>query len=91
MLYSIFYAIDICMKILDYAIILYCILSWFIPRSKIMQFLEQFIAPVMMPFRGLSMWIMERTGLPLDLSPIFAVMALNVVRNLIWRLYYFIT
>jgi len=89
-LYSVFYAIDICLKILSYAIILYCILSWFIPRGRVMDILGQFIAPIMAPFRGLSMWIMQRTGLPLDLSPVFAMLALNVIRNLIWRLYSFL-
>ena len=41
----------------------------------------------MAPFRGISMWIMQKTGIPLDFTPVFAIIALNVIGNLLWRLY----
>ena len=86
-LYGVFRAASVFLQILDFAIILYCVMSWFRPRNRFFDWLTQFVEPIMAPFRGISMWIMQKTGIPLDFTPVFAIIALNVIGNLLWRLY----
>ena len=90
MLYGIFHALDLLCRILDYAIILYCVMSWFRSRTALFNWLGRFLEPIMSPFRGISRWICVKTGIPLDFTPYFAIIALSVIRNLLWRLYAFL-
>ena len=88
MLYGVFHALDVVCTVLYYAMLAYCVLSWFWPRSAAFGWLSRFLEPLMRPFRGAGRWIMEKTGIPLDFSPLLAFVALRIVRMLLWRLYY---
>jgi len=87
-LYNVFKAGSVFIRIIDSAILLYCIMSWFRPRISFYYWLESFIRPFLMPFRRLSMWLMSRTRMPLDFSCWFAIIALSIINSLWWRLFY---
>ena len=87
-LYAVFKAGSVFLQILDYAILAYCILSWFRPSFSFYYWLQNFIKPFVMPFRRLSAWIMRRTGVPLDFSCWFALIAISIIQRLWWQLYY---
>lgn len=86
-LYAVFNAGSAFLHIVSLAILVYCVLSWFSPRSNIFLWLEGFIRPFVAPFRRLNVWLASRIRLPLDFSCWFAIIGLNVVEYL-WRLLY---
>ncbi|MBQ8506428.1 MAG: YggT family protein [Clostridia bacterium] len=83
----VFSAVSIFLQVLDSAILLYVILSWFRPKFRAFYWLAKFIAPFVAPFRRLSMWVMTRTRIPLDLSCWFAMIAITIIERLWARLY----
>jgi len=87
-LYRVFLAASTFLRIVDTAILIYVVLSWFRPRSNIYLWLEGFVRPFIMPFRRLSVWLMSRTRMPLDFSCWFAMIGISIVERLLWRLYY---
>ena len=87
-LYKVFQAGSWFIRIVDSAILLYCVLSWFRPRNNLYLWLESFITPFVAPFRRLSVWLMSRTRMPLDFSCWFAMIGISIVERLLWRLYY---
>lgn len=87
-LYVIFRTISIFIRVIYYAILVFTIMSWFRPRNKFYMMLGRFVAPFIMPFRRLSMWIMRKTRLPIDFSCWFAIIGLSIINQLWWRLYY---
>ena len=88
MLYGVFHALDVVCTILYYAILLYCVVSWFWPRSQLYEWLRRFLEPLMTPFRSIGRWFMEKTGVPLDFTPLLAIVALRIVNRLLWQLYF---
>ena len=86
-LYRLFQAGSVFLNIVSTAILIYVILSWFRPRNPAYLWLEGFVSPFVRPFRRLSVWIMSRTGLPLDFSCWFAIVGINIVNQLWWALY----
>lgn len=86
-LYRVFQAGSYFLQIIDTAVLVYVVLSWFHPSFKLFYWLENFVSPFVRPFRRLSMWITSRTGIPLDFSCWFAVLGLQVINALWWRLY----
>jgi len=86
-LYKVFQAGSWFIRIVDSAILLYCVLSWFRPRNNLYLWLESFITPFVAPFRRLSVWLMSRTRMPLDFSCWFAIIGLSIIDSLWWRLY----
>ncbi len=87
-LYRVFQAGSCFLQIVDTAILVYVVLSWFRPRFKLFFWLENFVAPFVRPFRRLSVWITSRTGIPLDFSCWFAVIGLQIINALWWRIYH---
>lgn len=86
-LYKVFQAGSLFLRILDFAILLYCVLSWFRPRHSLYLWLEGFVYPFIAPFRRLNMWIASRTRIPLDFSCWFAIIGISIINSLWWRLY----
>ena len=86
-LYHIFKAGSVFMSIVSSAILLYCVLSWFRPRNSLFLWLEGFVYPFVSPFRRLNLWLMRRTRIPLDFSCWFAIIGINILESLWWRLY----
>lgn len=76
------------LRIVEYAILVYVVLSWFQPRNRAFYWLANFVAPFVRPFRRLSLWITARFRIPLDFSCWFAVFGLHIINNLWWRLYF---
>lgn len=86
-LYSVFRAVSIFIEIIEWAIVAYCVLSWFRPRFRAFFLLRQFIAPFVSPFQKLSLMIMRRFNAPIDLTCFFAVIGMQLINRLWWRLY----
>ena len=87
-LYRVFQAGSYVLQIVDTAILVYVVLSWFRPSFRFFYWLSNFVAPFIRPFRRLSEWIMVRTRIPLDFSCWFAVIGLQIINAVWWRLYY---
>lgn len=87
-LYRVFRAASIFLRVVDTAILLYVVLSWFRPRNSVYLWLESFVRPFVAPFRRLSVWISSRTRMPLDFSCWFAMIGISIVEQLLWRVYY---
>jgi len=86
-LYYVFQAGSIFLRVIEYAILAYCVLSWFRPSFGFYYWLQGFIRPFIAPFRRLSVWLMRRTRMPLDFSCWFALIGLSIINRLWWRLY----
>lgn len=81
--YTIVKIIDTVFNILELAILLECIMSW-MPQArnnKFMNIVSSFTYPILEPFRKLQDRFIQ--GLPVDLSPIIALFAINIIRRLI--------
>ena len=87
-LYLVFQAVSIFLRVIYYGILVFTIMSWFRPQNKFYYFLARFVAPFIIPFRRLSMFIMRKTRLPVDLSCWLAIISLSITNQLWWRLYY---
>ncbi len=79
--------IDLLFNVLIFAIVARALLSWFVnPGSargtmwRIMAILEEITEPVIAPIRR----VMPRLGM-LDLSPLIAIIALQVIQSLLIR------
>lgn len=86
-LYTVFQAATYFVHLISVCIFGYCLLTWVAPQSSLRYWLERFVAPFCAPFRKLSQKIMMRWGARIDLSCWFAMIALEIVGNLLWRLY----
>lgn len=81
-LYQVFQAGAIFLRVLDGAILVYVILSWFRPSFRAYYWLSRFVEPFVSPFRRLSVKIMTRTKVPLDFSCWFAMVAITILERL---------
>ncbi len=70
-------------RIIELAIILECILSWVIRdrNNGIMGIITSFTDPILKPFRMIQYKFLG--NLPIDLSPIFAIIILDLIRPII--------
>lgn len=90
-LFHVFRAFSIFFYILDTALLVYVVLSWFRPRFRFYYLLENFISPFVRPFRRLNLWLMSRFRLPFDFSCWMAMIAISIIERLMWRLYYLLS
>ena len=86
-LYKVFQAGSLFLTVIRWAILLYVVLSWVRLRGNAYLWLEGFVRPFVAPFRRLSVWLMNRTRMPLDFSCWFALIGLSLVNQLWWWLY----
>lgn len=86
-LYNVFQAGSYFLHFVQSAIFVYVVLSWLRPRFKLFYWLESFVAPFVRPFRRLSLWITARFRVPLDFSCWFAMVGLQIIDALWWRIY----
>lgn len=69
-------------------IVITALLSWFVsPMSRLMQFLRSLTSPVVEPFRALTQRFIP-TNVPIDISPLLAYFALELIISLLSRLLY---
>ena len=87
-LYTVFKAGSIFLRIIDTAILVYCVLSWFQPRFKLFFMLRQFIQPFISPFQTLSLKLMRYFRAPIDFTLLFAMIGISIIERLWWRLYF---
>lgn len=73
-------------NLLELAIILEVILSWIpqIGNNKFVSTIHNFIYPMMEPLKGLQDRLIP--GLPIDFSPILALLILDALKTLILRI-----
>ena len=70
-------------RALQLALMVYVVLSWIArPYSKVYIFVRNLVSPLLAPFRPLGRKLMEK-GLMVDLSVLFAWLALTVVQRLL--------
>ena len=86
-LYRVFQAVSYFLYVVEMALLIYAVLSWFRPSFRFFQWLANFVAPFIQPFRRLSTWIMCRTRIPLDFSCWFAIIGIQIINWLWGRLY----
>ena len=90
MVYLIPKIIDGVFGLLELAILIECISSW-IPQMRYSSFMEMIYKitdPIMQPFRMLQDRLIP--GLPIDFSPVIAIMAIGFIRNTLVRIMYMI-
>ncbi|AKX93611.1 YggT family protein [Neomoorella thermoacetica] len=73
--------VRVAFEVLNWLIIARILISWFPhdPNHPIMRFIYEITEPVLAPFRR----IMPRTTMPIDFSPIIAVLVLQLVEHLL--------
>ena len=86
-LYSVFRAVGIFLEIIEWAIVIYCVLSWFQPRFQAFFMLRQFIMPFLTPFQKLSMKVTRYFNAPIDFTCLFAIIGMQIIERLWWTLY----
>lgn len=90
-LYAIFKAATLFLRVIELAILAYCVLSWFVPSTNgLFRWLHSFISPFVSPFRRIGMWFIRRTRIPFDLTYWIAIIVIDILQNAIWRIYYFL-
>lgn len=86
-LYAVFRAVATFLNIIEWAIVVYCVLSWFQPRFRAFFLLRQFIQPFVSPFQKLSLKVMRHFNAPVDFTCLFAIIAFQIAERLWWMLY----
>ena len=81
---------DVFLQIIEWAIVVYCVMSWFQPRFKAFFLLRQFIMPFVSPFQRLSMKVSRYFNAPVDFTCLFAILGLQIAERLWWVLYRFL-
>ena len=82
-----FRLIEYVLYILEGAVFLYALLSWFRPNFNFYRWLENIVSPILVPFRYLNDLLFGRAHLPVDLTCVLAILGLQLVNSLWWRLY----
>lgn len=78
------------LHLVSLAIFAYFILTLLRFNNRLVELLARFIYPFVKPFRRPAMWVMRRTGLPLDFTLMFSMIGLEIVGGLLWRIYYWL-
>ena len=86
-LYAVFRAVGVFIQVIEYAIVIYCVLSWFQPRFRAFFMLRQFIQPFVSPFQRLSMKVRQYFNAPVDFTCLFAIIGFQIIERLWWYLY----
>ena len=86
-LYSVFQTGAAFLRVVQIAIFIYALLSWFARETTVFRWLEAFISPFIAPFRRLGLWVSDRFHLPFDLTCWFALIGLEVVEQVWWLIY----
>ena len=85
--YTIFKILALLLDVYSYVIIADVIVSWILPpQNQIRQFLDFITEPVVAPIRKLIQPWTSKSMIPLDLSPLLAILAINIVRAIVVRL-----
>ena len=86
-MYSVIDAVRVFLRLLSLAMFVYWILTLLRFNSRLVELLAKFISPFVRPFRRPAMWVMRRTGWPIDFTLWFAMIGVNIVSELLLVLY----
>ena len=86
-MYSVINALQVFLRLLSLAMFVYWILTLLRFNSRLVELLAKFIYPFVRPFRRPAMWVMRRTGWPIDFTLWFAMIGVNIVSELLLVLY----
>ena len=87
-MYSVIHAVQVFLRILSLAMFIYWIMTFLRFNNRFVEILAKFIYPFVRPFRRPAMWVMRRTGLPIDFTLWFAMIGINIVSELLYVLYF---
>lgn len=84
MIYSVYTVLNLLFNFLELTIFIECIASWVpqIQGNKLIEIIHSFVGPLLEPFRRLQDRFIP--GLQVDFSPIFALLALNLIRSFVY-------
>ena len=85
---AVFQGINKFFDLINILMLLYIGLSWIRANPTIFQIhavLGRLVEPMFAPFRPIGMYLMQR-GFPLDISPLFAFMAVGLARSLVFQI-----
>lgn len=87
-LYQVFRGISICLTILQYVLLAYCVMSWVVrPTNSFYQLCQRICEPLLAPFRPLSRKLIER-GFMIDISALLAFFILSLIqRRVLWWIF----
>ena len=90
-IYQIYIGVHQFIRILSGALFIYALMTWFVrPDAKIYRIFSRFCDPLLTPFRPLGRKLIQM-GLRVDLSVFMAVIALQIIDNIVMRiLFYFL-
>ena len=86
-MYSVIDAVRVFLRLLSLAMFVYWILTLLRFNHRLVELLAKFIYPFVRPFRRPAMWVMRRTGWPIDFTLWFAMIGVNIVSELLLVLY----
>ncbi|MDD2497934.1 MAG: YggT family protein [Desulfitobacteriaceae bacterium] len=83
---TLFYVVRTAFEVLNWLIIARVLLSWIRhdPYHPVIRFIYEITEPVLKPFRRL---IPPRPGMPIDWSPIIAILVLQFIERAVLRLF----
>ena len=91
MMYSVGYRIitgvNYFFRLVNLALLAYCVLSFFARGSRVYQFLDRLFEPLRRPFMPITMYLARR-GFPFDVSIILLWIALSMVQSLLTQIIY---
>lgn len=71
------------LNVIELLIFVECILSWIVhSNNELMSMIKTITTPILEPFRRLQYKFLGNT--PIDVSPIFALIAIEIVRKLVF-------
>ncbi len=85
--YRIITGINYFFRIVNLAMTVYCLLSFFARGSSIYQMLDRFFEPLRRPFMPITMYLAQR-GFPFDVSIILLWIALNMIQSILTQVIY---
>lgn len=86
--FSIYRGIYMFLRVVNVIILAYCVMSWFVrPTNQLFMWVSRFAQVILAPFRPIAMWLIGK-GLRMDVSPILALMAVNLIDGLLRQLLY---
>ena len=84
MLSMIFGILILLLRVVSAALLIYCLLSYIAPGSRVMEFLRPHMEGILYPFRQLLYkWFPKLMNSPVDFSPLAVWLAIDVVTLLL--------
>ena len=87
-LYQVLSGVDTFLNVLSIMLVIYALMTWFMrPNNPVYIFFARIADVAMTPFRPIGRWLFEK-GLRIDLTLYITLVAIQLLRNLLTRLFY---